>query len=70
MTMLTCYICSFKLGADCSCSSYTDADGDGHCLKPSNNPMCYVNKPSACTDLEEHRGNQFSHKACQQGCFI
>ena len=55
------------VGASCSCSSYVANSGYGNCKKEfKNGPICYVNEPSNCKDLQESSstGKRYSWLAC------
>ena len=55
----------------CSCSSFVTDEGYGNCQGSlvSGRPICYVNEPSNCADLQDStlpdaRGKRFSSEAC------
>ena len=64
---------------DCSCSSFVSNYGYGNCQKSyqEKGPICYVNEPSTCNDLEIAKsstnavGKKYSLEACSknQGIF-
>ena len=54
----------------CSCSEYVNANGFGNCTKVyGKGPICYVNKPSNCQDLQRSTTDpdkQYSWEACEK----
>ena len=56
----------------CSCSNHISFSGYGNCQQLyEGRPLCYVNEPSACSDLRdsntETEGIQWSFEACGNG---
>ena len=57
---------------DCSCSHYVAGNGYGNCKKSfrKGGPICYVNEPSTCMDLEvssRYGNRRYSWEACERG---
>ena len=55
---------------DCSCNNYVSDLGYGKCEKDfRGGPVCYVDQPSACTDVADSKtepGRQYSWEACSR----
>ena len=61
-----------KIG--CTCHDFINVGGHGQCKTShsttGDQPFCYVNQPSNCTDLlpsETDPGRKISAKACEEG---
>ena len=58
---------------DCSCNNYVSDLGYGKCEKDfRGGPVCYVDQPSACTDVADSKtepGMQYSWEACSRQNF-
>jgi len=71
-TACTDDLCIDGACADCSCTDFVDYNGFGNCQKETGQKgvMCYVNRPSTCTDLSPLRTldipRQYSWEACQR----
>ena len=61
----------------CTCHDFINVGGHGQCKTShsttGDQPFCYVNQPSNCTDLlpsETDPGRKISAKACEEGIFF